>query len=213
MSTRSEAEDHLRAIRSLMEKATIYRALSAEAALFGGAVSLGAAAFLFTMPAGIVPAAVFFNSVWLVVLVLTLLVSLFLLRRDARRRNEAFLSAGFRSAARAMMPPLLCGAALSASEVFAGSLVKVPAIWMLCYGLALLAMAHFAPRSIRRLGWAFLLGGLGCLAFGSDLGRRLLLADGQAEALEMAVTFGLLHMAYAFAIWQRKAAVAAPSQA
>src|SRR5689334_15831119 len=36
MPTRSEAEENLRVIRSLMEKATIYRAISAPTALVGG---------------------------------------------------------------------------------------------------------------------------------------------------------------------------------
>ena len=39
MPTRSEAEEHLRVIRSLMEKATIYRAISAPTALLGGVLS------------------------------------------------------------------------------------------------------------------------------------------------------------------------------
>src|SRR5688500_9258369 len=40
MIDRVAAEEHLRVIRSLMEKATIYRTISAEGALVGGALSL-----------------------------------------------------------------------------------------------------------------------------------------------------------------------------
>ena len=46
MIARSEAEEHLRVIRSLMEKATIYRALSAPAALVGGLLTISASAYL-----------------------------------------------------------------------------------------------------------------------------------------------------------------------
>ncbi len=41
MATHSEAEEHLRVIRSLMERGTIYRAISAPVALAGGLCSIG----------------------------------------------------------------------------------------------------------------------------------------------------------------------------
>ncbi len=44
MQTATEAEEHLRVIRSLMEKATIYRAVSAPTALAAGMAALIVAA-------------------------------------------------------------------------------------------------------------------------------------------------------------------------
>jgi len=43
MQTATEAEEHLRVIRSLMEKATIYRAVSAPTALAGAIARLSGA--------------------------------------------------------------------------------------------------------------------------------------------------------------------------
>ena len=43
MTTREEAAEQLRVIRSMMERATIFRALSGETALVGGAIALGVA--------------------------------------------------------------------------------------------------------------------------------------------------------------------------
>src|SRR6202012_1200519 len=45
MATRNTAEEHLRIIRSLMEKATIYRAISVPTALVGGCAGILASAF------------------------------------------------------------------------------------------------------------------------------------------------------------------------
>ena len=69
---RSKAEEDLRVIRSLMERATVYRAISAPAALVAGFLSILAAAAIYlndqasrigrTRPA--------FAAIWLVVLVL-----------------------------------------------------------------------------------------------------------------------------------------------
>ena len=41
MDERQRAEEHLRVIRTLMERATIYRAISAPTALAGGLIALG----------------------------------------------------------------------------------------------------------------------------------------------------------------------------
>ncbi|RYD21457.1 MAG: hypothetical protein EOP88_11390, partial [Verrucomicrobiaceae bacterium] len=43
MTTREEAVEQLRVIRSVMERATVFRALSGETALIGGAAALAAA--------------------------------------------------------------------------------------------------------------------------------------------------------------------------
>src|SRR4051812_44632705 len=75
------------------------------------------------------------------------------------RRGDAFVSPGMRLALRAMIPALLCGAVATSLWPLSG----LPQMWILFYGLALLSTAHFAPRSLTGLGWAFLLTGLGFL--------------------------------------------------
>src|SRR6185503_13091517 len=106
MIARSEAEDHLRVIRSLMEKATIYRALSAPAALVGGVLSITASIFLMWYARHDGPnniTSMLFTIVWGAVFFLTAGISLILIRRDAQRRGEPFISIGFRSATRAAL--------------------------------------------------------------------------------------------------------------
>jgi hypothetical protein len=210
MKPRSEAEDHLRVIRSLMERATIYRAISAPTALAGGILGLATSAAIWwydqTRPAG-APGfdARLFTETWLVVLVLVLALNAFFVRREARRDGRIFLSSGARLAARAVAPCLVLPAATTiwffknAAPIDKEILV---AVWIIFYGLSLLATAHFAPRSLVMLGWAFLLSGVLYLFW-----PKSFLSDprGMTPNLVMAATFGLYHLVYAACVWSRRA--------
>ena len=90
MKPRSEAEEHLRVIRSLMERATVYRAISAPTALAGGFLALAtSSAIWFYDHHRPVEAPGFdarlFAEIWLVVLVLVLGLNAFIVRREAHR--------------------------------------------------------------------------------------------------------------------------------
>jgi hypothetical protein len=209
MIARSEAEDHLRIIRSLMEKATIYRALSAPAALVGGLLSLGASGYLMWFARhndhGFSNA---FATAWAVVFVLTAGVSLLLIRRDAQRRGQPFLSVGARSALRAMLPPMLFAAALTVTSIIHNAATAAVPWWIGLYGLSLLAMTHFAPRSLSILGGCFLTAGI-IAALGipdSATSRTEIGSDG--PCILMAATFGMFHLVYAFCTWPRSSAAA-----
>lgn len=217
MIARSEAEDHLRVIRSLMEKATIYRALSAPAALAGGVLSLAASVFLmwyerYNGPADITSN--FFAITWGIVLIITAVISLLLIWRDANRRGEPFLSIGFRSAMSAMFPPMLFAALVTLANLMRGTVHYNVHWWIALYGLALLAMSHFAPRSIVILGWAFLIAGALCAGglLEQWIGTRSLFGDESqvpefidGPCILMGATFGLFHIIYAACTWLRRA--------
>jgi hypothetical protein len=208
---RTEAEEHLRVIRSLMEKATIYRAISAPTALVGGLASVIAGGLLYARWR-LVPestsAEVWFLVGWGAVLLVTALANTWFLWRDARRRGDTFVSSGMRHALLAMAPALSCGAGLSAFLIGWHFHFLLPQIWMLCYGLALLATRGFAPCSIQRLGWAFLAAGFVpmCVSNWADLlwGAGVEWTDGSTPAnLMMVATFGLFHLIYAACTWPR----------
>ena len=197
MPSPSAAEEHLRVIRSLMEKATVYRAISANAAIVAGTLACVSGFLLDGFHD--TPATPFaFRLKWLCVLVLSSAINFYFLRRDALRRGEAFISAGMRMALRAMLPALLCGGVFTA--LFAEGAVVI--FWMLFYGLALLSTVHFAPKSLERLGWAFLLVGMATLASGIYKGR-MGVGPGDADQL-MAFTFGFFHLFYAVCAWPRR---------
>ena len=100
MPTREEAEEHLRVIRSLMERSTIYRAISAPVALIGGLSSLAGCALIISKfpPAqagdSVVAVCPFFLPLWLAVLAITAFANAYFLWHDARRRGDVFLSPG-----------------------------------------------------------------------------------------------------------------------
>lgn len=206
MPTRSEAEEHLRIIRSLMEKATIYRAISAPTALVGGLCSavfgLGLHFYWRSLPPSTVLDGEWglwlFICGWFGVLAVTCAANTWFLWRDARRRREPFISAGMKQALKCIAPPMLAGGVVTFLLIdFTG--IFLPFVWMIFYGLALLATAPFAPRSIPRLGWIFLLTGLGTFFL---QGEVAILSD---PNLLMTATFGAFHLLYAACTWPRTA--------
>jgi hypothetical protein len=214
---RTEAEEHLRVIRSLMEKATIYRALSAPTALVGGLASLLFGGWLFfrwrPLPAGREGDQFvwLFLAGWAAVLVIAGVANTWFLWRDAQHRGECFLSSGMRHALVAMSPAMLCGAGLSVFLIWWERPFWLPPVWMLCYALALLATRSFAPRSIQRLGWTFFLAGFIALIGLSVVRVQAWWGDGgthlpTAANLSMVATFGLFHVIYAACAWPRGAA-------
>ena len=233
MLNRTEAEEHLRVIRSLMEKATIYRAISAPTALAGGVFACVATVALHqTRPEQEYEYAIPFLAIWIVVLLLTGFFNTFLLWRGSKLRGEPFLSSGMRLALIAMLPGMLCGLFFSLVLGTWPNTFWLPPIWMICYAVALLATKHFAPSSIKILGWAFLVTGMvsfyllfawdfwGGSAAGSsiihfaghvdlagqDAGRLPVSAFAYASNMLMGLTFGLFHLIYAACTWPRKSA-------
>lgn len=210
MPHRSDAEEHLRIIRSLMEKATIYRAISAPTALAGGIFAgLGTAIFCQLSPRPIRSEADFatpFLSTWGAVLLLTFLANTLLLWRGSKLRGEAFLSSGMRLALVAMLPGMLCGLFFTVVLGWGTNVFWLPPIWMMCYAVSLLATKHFAPRSIMLLGWAFLLAGMASfyqlfvLSFAGAFGASHFASGSN---LLMGATFGLFHLIYAACTWPR----------
>ena len=211
MNERIRAEEHLRVIRSLMERATIYRAISAPTALVGGLLAIATTAAIWwidrSRPVG-APGldGRFFAEVWLAILVVVLAVNTFFVRQEARRDGRVLLSSGARLAMRAIAPCLLVPAATTiwffknAEPIDREILV---AVWIAFYGLALLATALFAPRSLVFLGWAFLLTGLAILFWPKSLGDD---PRGMFPNLVMGATFGLYHLVYAACVWSQAGA-------
>jgi len=203
MQTSTEAEEHLRVIRSLMERATIYRAISAPSALVGGflAIFVAISLSIVSTPPG---EHINFALVWLAVLVTCSAANLYFLRRDADRRREPYFSPGMRLALVSLLPSFLVAGACTVLLSSYGGETVLACIWVTLYGLALLATGHFAPRSIVFLGWAFLVAGLILIitVLNSELPQWNPWGLGN---LIMAATFGLFHLIYAACTWPNRA--------
>ena len=207
MSTTDAALENLRIIRSLMEKAHIYRAVSAPAAFTGGVLALLAAGWpvwhALANHGDAVMCDKCFLETWLIILGIASALNVVLLAREAKRRSQPFVSAGMRMALKAFAPPMLVGGCVGIGLiVFLHNLTLAAFIWALCYGLALLSTASFSPRSLVRLGWAFVITGLlTFFAWAANSDVRLLASDLGPASLVMGLTFGLLHVVYALAVF------------
>ena len=141
-----------------------------------------------------------FLAAWGAVLLMTGIVNVWFLAREAKRRGEAFFSPAMGKAARALAPAFLTAAVFTLLFGSGTAFIMLPMVWMICYGLALLSAAQFSPQAIPRLGWAFLIGGLiaAMVIFGPFDPKNLVLTS---PHLLMAITFGGFHLLYAVCTW------------
>lgn len=208
---RSKAEEDLRIIRSLMERATVYRAIAAPAAFVAGLVSIVAAAAIYLKDqtqAGVnrpVQGRAF-AAIWLTVLVIAVASNAFFIWREAKKDGRPFISSGMKLSLRAIAPNLLIPAAVTLWFLVSGhkgaTELELVLVWIAFYGLALLSTALFAPSSLVCLGWAFLLTGIALPALKNVVGDL----PANLPNVAMGVTFGLYHLIYAVCAWPRKRA-------
>jgi hypothetical protein len=206
MSAPELAAQHLQTIRSLMERAAIYRAISAPSALIGGLLSLGAAGaavFAATYP--------WFTVTWLLwlwggVLSGTLSAHAIFLWRESCREQRPIWSPAFRLALRSALPLIILSGIWLIAYVPALVSTAPNFIVMGCcllYGLILLSTQSFAPRSVIVLGWAFFLAGCLMIPVFALAAPRWFYTQAAGSA-GMGLTFGLFHLLYAVMTWPRK---------
>lgn len=198
MNSREEAVEQLRVIRTMMERATIFRALSGETALIGGAAAL-AAAWASSGSTGWQWAAW-----WIGGLVLVIAFNVFQILRAGAAHQRPFWSVGLKLALRGALPPIIAGGFLGLLFVRThspGAEKFAACLWTVHYGLALLAIREFAPKSMVWLGWAFVVFGItalaGAAAIIEPLTRWIALLNGSGL---MAIAFGGFHLVYGAAI-------------
>jgi lipoprotein signal peptidase len=222
MNEQERAEEHLKTIRRMMERATIYRAISAPTALVGGVLSLMASGYYLKWFHHFGPGDYIageqnnFLRLWMLVLILTGVANTIFIVAGSRKHGEPVLSTSMKAAFIALAPALVAGGAFTL--YFAG-MGWIPLVdfymavgWSIFYGLALLATSHFAPRSLTLLGYAFLVSGLvAFLVYRFSNGFFIDVISGEPDTqptgiLFMALTFGLYHLIYALCAWPRKGA-------
>jgi hypothetical protein len=189
-----------------MERATVYRAVSAPSALVAGLLSVLAAGGVYfnneiRLVFGRTVGPREFATLWVVVLALAGMANAFFLWREARAGGRPFVSSGMRLALRAIAPNLLIPAAYTLwffqTGYFGARELELVVVWVAFYGLALLSTGLFAPRSLVILGWAFLLSALSVPVLGGVIDR---LTDDVPDTV-MGLTFGVYHLIYAVAAW------------
>src|SRR5271163_1747940 len=115
MTDSDSASRQLRVIRSLMERATIYRSISAPTALVGGLLSLGGFATAYYAKHHrhhpLTPTE--FLIVWLVILALTAFTNTIFLSRAAAMRGDSFFSSGMKCALTNLAPAFISAGLLT----------------------------------------------------------------------------------------------------
>ena len=191
------AAEHLEVIRTLMERAAVYRRALAPTTLLTG--SLGTAAAIVGWAAGFEsPRA--FSLYWMIVGLLAVVGALVVMRRQALKDLEPFWSLPARRVAQAMLPPLMIGLVAGLLTILLSSqglqVWWLPPAWMVLYGCALHAAGFFMPRGIRLFGWGFVLIGSVLLIVLSQRSDGAGLPSLRNAHALMGATFGGLHLAY-----------------
>ena len=210
MNGQPTIEERVQVIRTVMERAASYRAISARCALVAGFLSTLSAAVIylneetrFTLGRSIRPRD--FATIWVDVLLVSVATTIFFIWLEARRSAWPFFSAELRLVLGQIAPYLLIPAAFTGWFFSTGYLgaqeLNLVVVWIAFYGLSLLSTALLAPRSLVLLGWAFLLTGLSVPVitnlFESNFSFSI-------PNVLMGVTFGLYHLIYAVCNWPRK---------
>jgi len=219
------ARENLRVIRSLMERATIYRAISAPTALVGGLSALSVCGWMLSKSGYIGVAAQ--RSValtardfiwpWLVALLVTGAANTFFIWREAQRDQRPFFSPGLRLALRSVIPSFFVAGAITfvvwRNPIDLDSTTILALSWIGFYGLGLLGTMNFAPRSLVILGVSFvLIAVIWLLLLSSPLLPDIEEIRGnEGPTFAMGLTFGLFHLIYAICtLARRRAAVTQP---
>lgn len=188
------AAEHLQVIRTLMERAALYRRTLAPIMLYLGAV--GSLAGLGGMVLGIDTLSGFY-AWWLAAAVLAIAGAYLIARRQAVRDGEPFWSPPTLRVTDAMAPPLAAGLVFClALPMFdaappRGLFVLANALF---YGCAVHGAGFFMPRGMKLFGWIVIL-----LAAAGSASLAILephVAGSHLAHAVMGSVFGPLHLAY-----------------
>jgi hypothetical protein len=174
-------------IRSTMERAGSFTAVPGAGGLLMGLTAVGAAALAQSRRS-----AEEWFLVWAAEMALALAIGAAAMIRKARHEGLP-LSAGASRKFMASFPPaLLAGAVLTWPLYHAGQLDVLASVWLLLYGVAVIAGGVFSVRIVPAMGAAFMLLGVGPLV-----------APEVPRDLYLGVGFGGLHIVFGWLIYRR----------
>lgn len=151
-----------------MERAAVYR--RALAPVMGLVGITGIAAAVFGAVRDFDSSSRPFAAYWAAIAMLCLVESFLLIRRQAIRQLEPFWSPPTRRIALAVSPAFFTGLVMGFLFFVANPsrwdyVMMLVLIWMVLYGMAMHAAGSFMPRGFRFFGWAYVVAGLGGLAW------------------------------------------------
>jgi hypothetical protein len=181
------AMDNLQFIRETMEAAATFTAVSGW-----GTVCIGVTALIATAMSTMTDSVTRWVFIWLFEAALSVAISIYAMVRKARAANVPLWSEPARKIVFSFAPPLAVGALLTLVCYERGLFGLLPGVWMLLYGVGVIAAGTFSVRIVPVMGFAFMLVGTLTL-FAPLLWARVL----------MAVAFGGLHLLFGTLIARR----------
>ena len=183
----ARAMDNLKFIRETMEAAATFTAVSGWGTVVIGFTAIGAAAIAAAMHS---PTR--WMLVWLCEAALSVAISVYTMALKARAAKLPLWSEPARKILFSFAPPMVGGALLTA-VLFDRNLVELlPGVWMLLYGIGVVAAGTFSVRIVPVMGVAFML-----------VGTVALFAPATRATEYMAAGFGGLHLLFGTLIARR----------
>ncbi len=178
----------LRYIRETMERAGSFTLVPGRGLVLVGVSALGAA-FL----AGRETDPRIWIALWLVELALALAIAIVAVRRKARAGGQTGGSGPARRFALAFAVPALVAGFLTLALVRVDAFALLPGLWLLLYGVALLAgWGSLSREIVPRMGLSF-----------KALGALALFAPREFASAFMGLGFGVLHIVFGFLFARR----------
>lgn len=160
LALHDRAMENLRFIRETMERAGSFTAVSGW-----GEVSVGVTAVAAAMIAAAQPTPARWLAVWAIEAVLALAIGGFTVARKAFSAGLPLRSGPGRKVALSLAPPLVAGAMLTAVLFEAGVIWPLAGMWLLLFGVGVMAAGSYSVRILPLMGLCFMtLGILGLLA-------------------------------------------------
>ncbi len=176
------ALDNLRYIRNTMERAASLTAVPGHGGMVMGATALVAAAL-----ASRVSTNREWLAIWLTELVLAVAIGTLAMIFKARRMGAPLWSEAGRKFLLSFTPAIAVGALLTAPLYLHGQANLLGAVWLLCYGAAVISGGSFSVKIVPAMGVAFL-----------ALGVVALVTPATLRDLPLAAGFGGLHLVFGY---------------
>jgi hypothetical protein len=183
----ARAMDNLRFIRETMERAGAFTAISGWGEVAIGVTALGAAwmAARQTTPAA-------WLGTWIADAVLSVAIAAWFTAAKARAANTPLISEPARKFVFSFSPTMVVGALLTVLLYGHGMAERLPGVWLLLYGAAVITAGTFSVRIVPVMGAAFMALGVAALFTPAAWGDLL-----------MAIGFGGLHIVFGTLIARR----------
>lgn len=187
VSLGDRALDNLQYIREAMERSTSFTAVPGFGGILMGVTALVAAYIANTQ--------VYLRDwlfVWVTEAFLAAAIGFLAMWQKSKIGGQSLFSTPARKFAYSFLPPIIIGVALTFGLWRFDNYGVMAAMWMLCYGAAVIGGGAYSVRAVPVMGWCFIVLGAVTLALPKGSGDEM-----------MALSFGLLHIIFGAVIARR----------